>query len=128
LFSESVKLFNKNSFTQEADHFSEQAKLLICDWGTRECHKLPPMSSNTPLTTQSNADASKCFKSRKWPLSGPCGTETVEVKKEGSKQNIFVSDFRKMSARQISKLQLHRRRLQSKVRKNLKVGAQHLKA
>jgi len=47
-----------------------------------------------------------------------------QVKKEGSKQNILVSDFRKMFARQISKVQLHRRRLQSKVRKNLKVGAQ----
>jgi len=47
-----------------------------------------------------------------------------QVKKEGSKQNILVSDFRKMFARQISKVQLHRRRLQSKVRKNLKLGAQ----
>jgi len=46
-----------------------------------------------------------------------------QVKKEGSKQNILVSDFRKMFARQIPKVQLHRRRLQSKVRKNLKVGA-----
>jgi len=47
-----------------------------------------------------------------------------QVKKEGSKQNILVSDFGKMFARQISQVQLHRRRLQSKVRKNLKVGAQ----
>jgi len=47
-----------------------------------------------------------------------------QVKKEGSKQNILVSDFRKMFARQISEVQLHRRRLQNKVRKNLKVGAQ----
>ena len=31
-----------------------------------------------------------------------------QVKKEGSKQNILVSDFRKMFARQISKVQLHR--------------------
>jgi len=47
-----------------------------------------------------------------------------QVKKEGGKQNILASDFMKMFARQISKAQLHRRRLQSKVRKNLKVGAQ----
>jgi len=47
-----------------------------------------------------------------------------QVKKKGSKQNILVSDFRKMFARQISKVQLHRPRLQSKVRKNLKVGVQ----
>jgi len=47
-----------------------------------------------------------------------------QVKKEGSKQNILVSDFKKMFARQISKVQLHRRRLQSKVLKNLKVDAQ----
>jgi len=40
-----------------------------------------------------------------------------QVKKEESEQNILVSDFRKMFARQISKVQLHRRRLQSKVRK-----------
>jgi len=39
------------------------------------------------------------------------------VKKEGSKQNVLVSDFGKMFAKQIS-------RLQSKVCKNLKVGAQ----
>jgi len=38
-------------------------------------------------------------------------------KKEGSKQNILVSDLRKMFARQISEVQLHRRRLQSKARK-----------
>jgi len=47
-----------------------------------------------------------------------------KVKKEGSNQNILVSDFRKMFARQISNAQFHRRRLQTKVRKNLKVGAQ----
>jgi len=47
-----------------------------------------------------------------------------QVKKEGSKQNILVRDLRKMFAGQISKVQLHRRRLQNKVRKNLKVGAQ----
>jgi len=46
-----------------------------------------------------------------------------QVKKEGIKQNTLVSDFRKMFARQISKVQLHWRRLQSKVRKNLTVGA-----
>ena len=45
-----------------------------------------------------------------------------QVKKEGSKKNILVSDFRKMFARQISKVQLHWRRLQSKVRKNMEVG------
>jgi len=47
-----------------------------------------------------------------------------QVKKEESEQNILVSDVRKFFARQISKVQLHRRRLQSKVRKNLKLGAQ----
>jgi len=47
-----------------------------------------------------------------------------QVKKGWSKQNVLVSDFRKMFARQTSKVQLHRRRLQSKVRKNPKVGAQ----
>jgi len=47
-----------------------------------------------------------------------------QVKKEGSKQNILVSDFSKMFARQISKVQLHRRGLQNKVHKNQKVGAQ----
>jgi len=64
------------------------------------------MSSNIPFTAQSNAD---CF-------------ETFQVKKEGSKQSTLVSVFRKMFSRQISKVQLHRRRLQSKVCKNLKVG------
>jgi len=59
----------------------------------------------------------------KWPVRA----ESVEVKREGRKQNILVSDSRKMLARQISKVQLHRRRLQSKVRKNLKVGTQHQK-
>jgi len=101
-----------------------QGKLLICDWSTRECHKLNLMSSSIPFATQSDADASKCFKWRKWQLSGLCWTETVEVRKEGSKQNILVSDFRKMFARQISQVQLHRRRLQSKARKNLEVGEQ----
>jgi len=50
-----------------------------------------------------------------------------QAKKEGSKNNISVSDFRKMFARQISKAQLHQRSLQSKVRKNLEVGAQRYK-
>jgi len=36
-----------------------------------------------------------------------------QVKKEGSKQNILVIDFRKIFARQISKVQLHRPRLHS---------------
>jgi len=31
-----------------------------------------------------------------------------QMKKDESKQNILVSDFRKMFARQISKVQLHR--------------------
>jgi len=44
-----------------------------------------------------------------------------QVKKEGSKQNILVSDFRKMFARQKSKVQFHRRRLQSRVRKTCKL-------
>jgi len=47
----------------------------------------------------------------------------LQAKKEGSKNIILVSDFRKMFARQISILHLHRRKLQSKVRKNLEVGA-----
>jgi len=42
-----------------------------------------------------------------------------QMKKEGSKQNILVSDFRKMFSRQISKVQLHRRRLQNKMRQKL---------
>ena len=46
-----------------------------------------------------------------------------QVKKEGSKQNMLVSDFSKMFAKQIPKVQLHRRKLQSKMRKNLEVGA-----
>jgi len=46
-----------------------------------------------------------------------------QMKKEESKQNILVSDFRKMFTRQIPKVQLHRRRLQIKVRKNMEVGA-----
>jgi len=50
--------------------------------------------------------------------------QNVLKKKEGSKKTILVSDFRKMFARQISKVQPHRRKLQSKVRKNLEVGAQ----
>jgi len=66
------------------------------------------MSSNIPFTTQSNTDASKCFKRRK----------------RGAKKHALVIDIRKMFARQISKVQLHRRKLQSKVRKNLEVGAQ----
>jgi len=41
-----------------------------------------------------------------------------QVKKEESKQNILVSDFRKMFARQISKVQFHRWRLQNKMCKN----------
>jgi len=47
-----------------------------------------------------------------------------QAKKWGGQKNILVSDFRKMYARQISKAQLHRRKLQSKVRKNLEVGTQ----
>jgi len=117
---ESIKFFNENSSTQKSDLFSEQGKLLICDWSTRDCHKSSPMSCSIPFTTQSDADASKCFKWRKWRLSGLCGTEMVEVKKEGSKQNVLVSDFRKMFARQISEVQLHRGRLQSKCAKTWK--------
>jgi len=47
-----------------------------------------------------------------------------QTKKEGSKKNMLVSGFRKMFARQVSKVQLHWRKLQSKGRKNLEVGAQ----
>ena len=61
-FSESIKFFNENSFTQERDLFSELGKLPICDWSTRECHKLRAISSSIPFTTKSDADASKCFK------------------------------------------------------------------
>jgi len=61
-FSESIKLFNETSFAQETDLFSEQGKLLICDWSNRECHKLRPMSGSIPFTTQSDADPSECFK------------------------------------------------------------------
>jgi len=44
-----------------------------------------------------------------------------QVKKEGSKQNMLVSDFRKMFAREISKVQLHQRRLQAKCAKTWKL-------
>jgi len=47
-----------------------------------------------------------------------------QVKKEGSKSNILMSALKKMFARQISEVPLHRRRLQSKVHKNFEVGAQ----
>jgi len=40
-----------------------------------------------------------------------------QVKKEGSKQNILVSDFWKMFARQISKAQLHRQIAKQSARK-----------
>ena len=59
--SESIKFFNENSFIQETDLFSEQGKLLICDWSTRECHKLRPIFSSISFATQSDADVSKCF-------------------------------------------------------------------
>ena len=80
---------------------------MLLIWSTREYLKLSPMSSSILFTTQSKR---RCF-------------EMFQVKKKGSKQNILVIDFRKMFARQLSKVQLHRRRLQSKVRKNLNVGA-----
>jgi len=38
-----------------------------------------------------------------------------QVKKVGNQENILVSDFRTMFARQISKVQLHRLRMQNKV-------------
>jgi len=47
-----------------------------------------------------------------------------QAKKGWSKQNILVSDLREMFARQISKAQVHWKKLQRKVRKNLEVGAQ----
>ena len=79
-FSESVKFFNENSFTQETDFFSEWGKLLVCDWSTREYLKLRPMSSSILFTKQTNADVSICFKWRKWgankiywwAISGKC--------------------------------------------------------
>jgi len=49
--------------------------------------------------------------------------QNVSSEERGEQKNILVSDFRKMFARQIPKVQLHRRRLQNKVRKNLKIGA-----
>jgi len=49
--------------------------------------------------------------------------QNVSSEKRREQKNIFVSDFRKMFARQISKVQVHQRRLQNKVRKNLEVGA-----
>jgi len=53
--------------------------------------------------------------------------QNVSSEERGEQKNILVSDFRKMVARQISKVQLHRRKLQSEVRKNLEVGAQRSK-
>ena len=53
--------------------------------------------------------------------------QNVSSEERGEQKNILVSDFRKMFARQISKVQLHQRKLQSKVRKNLEVGAQRQK-
>jgi len=50
--------------------------------------------------------------------------QNVSSEERGEQKNILVSDFRKMFARQISKVQLHRRKLQSKPCKNLEVGAQ----
>ena len=50
--------------------------------------------------------------------------QNVSSEERGEQKNILVSDFRKMFARQISKVRLHRRKLQSKVRKNVEVGAQ----
>jgi len=48
----------------------------------------------------------------------------VSCEEREEQKNILVSDFRKMFARQISEVQLHRRKLQSKVSKNLEVGEQ----
>jgi len=50
--------------------------------------------------------------------------QIVSSEVRGERKNIFVSYFRKMFARQISKIQRHRRKLQSTVPKNLEVGAQ----
>jgi len=50
--------------------------------------------------------------------------QNVSSEEREEQKSVLVSDFRKMFARQISKLQLHRRKLQSKVRINLEVGAQ----
>jgi len=46
------------------------------------------------------------FQVKKVATKWACGTETVEVKKDGSKQNVLVSNCRKMFARQISQVQL----------------------
>jgi len=53
--------------------------------------------------------------------------QNVSREEREEQKNILVSDFRKMFARQISNVQLHRRKMQSKVRQNLEVGAQRQK-
>jgi len=53
--------------------------------------------------------------------------QNVSSDQRGEQKNILVSDIRKMFARQTSKIQLHRRKMQSKVRKNLEVAAQRWK-
>jgi len=47
--------------------------------------------------------------------------QNVSSEERREQKNILVSDFKKMFARQISKVQLHRRKLQSKVRKTWKL-------
>ena len=47
------------------------------------------MSSSIPFTTQSDADTSKCFKWRKWPLSGPCGTERLKWSEGGANKKYW---------------------------------------
>jgi len=50
--------------------------------------------------------------------------QNVSGEERGERKNILLSDFRKIFARQISKVQLHRRKLPSKVHKNLEVAGQ----
>jgi len=50
--------------------------------------------------------------------------QNVSSEERGEQKNILVGDFRKMFARQISKVQLHRPKLHSKGRKNMEIGAQ----
>jgi len=49
--------------------------------------------------------------------------QNVSSEERGEQSKYFGERFQEMFTRQKPKVQLHRRRLQSKVRKNLKIGA-----
>jgi len=51
----------------------------------------------------------------------------VSREERGEQTKILVNDFRKIFARHVSKVELHRRRLQRKVCKKLKVGVKFWK-